>query len=321
MNNTMIDKDSGDINAPVGRMEWLRADTIRPWKHQRDLSKAAAVKIARDFDPDTLGTLTITRRDGVNYLLDGQHRLVAIKDVLGWGEQNVPCVVYEGLTDQQEAKLFTAQAIGMRRSLPPLHSLYVDYHAGVDHAQQLVATVERCGLRMGWKGNSKTSNSLSAARALLFVAERYGQHRLQVVLEILRDSLGPSSRAYSSDFIRGLIAFHVRFADRYSKADLIERLRATGIAGLARMGAEQQAANGGARDVCTGRAILKVYDRNRSTRRLGQWPENFIDPSVTESRLARAQITNQKNIALGQPGPGGKRRSTDFPRASDTAAD
>lgn len=304
----MLDTDRNEINAPVGRMEWLRADTLRPWAHQRDLNKAAVNKIARDFDPDTLGTLTVTRRDGINYLLDGQHRLAAIRDVMGWGDQNVPCVVYEGLTDEQEAKLFNGQAPGKRRALAPLHAMYVAYQSGDERAKAIVQVVERAGLAMAWasaNGGGGANNAIAAASALGRTFDLYGAYRTQVVLELLRDGLGPTSRAYTGDMIQGTMAFWLRYQEMAVRAEMLARLRAAGVVGVLREATNMRAAVSGSMPDSVGRAIHKIYNHGRSARRLPEWPEKFVAPDVKAAGHRRSRDTIKSDFAAGIRKPTG----------------
>lgn len=54
--------------------------------------------IVRDFDPAKLGVLVVSHRpDGTYSILDGQHRLTALRK-LGFAAAN--CIVLEGMTIQ-----------------------------------------------------------------------------------------------------------------------------------------------------------------------------------------------------------------------------
>lgn len=297
-----LDADRNEINAPVGRMEWLRADTIRPWEHQRDLSKAAVNKIARDFDPDMLGALTVTRRGGINYLLDGQHRLAAIRDVLGWADQNVPCIVYEGLDDQQEAKLFNGQAPGNRRQLSKLHALYVAFQAGDPDAIRLNGTVERSGLVIGWLKGGAANDSVVAVGALQDVARTLGHYRLGTILDLLRAGLGPQGRAYSGDLIRGMGAFLVRYEDTYSRDEMIERLRRAGLDAVTRQASNIRAALGAGSAASYGRALHQLYNKARpegSAKRLTEWQDNVVDPEIKATAIEVMTRMTRRDFEMG----------------------
>lgn len=72
---------------------------------QRQLNQARVDRLAAEFDLEQLGTPTVSERDGAYYIIDGQHRVEALRQ-MGWGDQQVQCWTYVGLTEQEEADKF-----------------------------------------------------------------------------------------------------------------------------------------------------------------------------------------------------------------------
>jgi hypothetical protein len=73
--------------------------------YQRDLDTRRAVEMAGTFDRRLLGVLDVSRRDDGRYaILDGQHRHATVVAVTPLA--HVVCNVYEGLTVEDEARLF-----------------------------------------------------------------------------------------------------------------------------------------------------------------------------------------------------------------------
>ena len=103
-------KKAGDIAPAVSErthQEWVPLATLLiDRRYQRPVNLRRVTKMAATFDPDALGTLTVSRRDdGTNYVLDGQHRVEALR-AMGWGDQLAPALVYTGLTLIEEARIF-----------------------------------------------------------------------------------------------------------------------------------------------------------------------------------------------------------------------
>lgn len=74
--------------------------------YQRTLKPARVNEIRRHLDLDMLGVVWVSRRaNGSLYVLDGQHRVRALVDE-GLGDYPLDCKVYEGLTEDQEARVF-----------------------------------------------------------------------------------------------------------------------------------------------------------------------------------------------------------------------
>lgn len=71
----------------------------------RDVRQSHVNDIVRHFRPELVQVLTVNHRDGVLRLIDGQHRYLALREL---AIESALCVVFEELTDEQEADLFVA---------------------------------------------------------------------------------------------------------------------------------------------------------------------------------------------------------------------
>lgn len=72
----------------------------------RPINNTWVAKTADHFDPSLIGVLVVSKRtDGSLVIVDGQHRYLVMRRV-GWNGHRVVCAVIEGLTLQDEAKLF-----------------------------------------------------------------------------------------------------------------------------------------------------------------------------------------------------------------------
>src|SRR5688500_2367601 len=72
---------------------------------QREINPARVDYIPRNFDPEDLGNPNVSQRSGLDSIIDGQHRVEALK-VIGWEDQQIQCCCYDGLTEQEEAERF-----------------------------------------------------------------------------------------------------------------------------------------------------------------------------------------------------------------------
>src|SRR5262245_5144946 len=104
----------------AGTPRWVHADRliVAP-EYQRPRREVLIRKIKKEFDPDALVALVISKReDGTLVIMDGQQRWTALME-MGWGDQQVPAVVYEGLTVEEESLLFY-RVNGTRSRLRPM---------------------------------------------------------------------------------------------------------------------------------------------------------------------------------------------------------
>lgn len=82
---------------------------------QRVFIKSHVQKIVDNFDPKQLQPIVVSHRDGCYYIVDGDHRTAAVRIKFG-REHLMNCMVVEGLTETEEAKLF----IDLNKNRKPL---------------------------------------------------------------------------------------------------------------------------------------------------------------------------------------------------------
>src|SRR3974390_904680 len=96
----------------AARLRWVPLAQLRvnPLA-QRDLNPARVAKLAAAFDPELMDAPTVNHRGDLYYLIDGQHRIAALKLWMpSWEKdgQQVQCWMYEGLSEAEEAERFLA---------------------------------------------------------------------------------------------------------------------------------------------------------------------------------------------------------------------
>jgi hypothetical protein len=73
---------------------------------QRRLDLRRVARMVADFQPQALGTITVSRRDDGSYhIIDGQHRVMAAREARG-ESFSISARVFEGLSIRDEAGLF-----------------------------------------------------------------------------------------------------------------------------------------------------------------------------------------------------------------------
>ena len=74
--------------------------------YQRPVSDPAVDRLVREWDPRLLTPLAVSYREGRYNLVDGQHRICAMRKKNGGKDVTTLCRVYRGLTYEQEAELY-----------------------------------------------------------------------------------------------------------------------------------------------------------------------------------------------------------------------
>ena len=84
-------------------------------KYQRNLSKAHIANAAANFDPYQINPVKVSRRDGVNYVFNGQHTIEIVALVSGSRDTPVWCMIYDELVYEHEADIFANQQKFVKR--------------------------------------------------------------------------------------------------------------------------------------------------------------------------------------------------------------
>ncbi|MFE2128630.1 DUF6551 family protein [Streptomyces amritsarensis] len=118
-----------------------------------------------------LPAIVSLRDDGRYYLLDGQHSTEVAVNKEG-PDFRRDCMVYEGLTPEQEAKLFLA-ANRDRKAVKPFDIFRVSITAGDPRNTRILKEVESCGLGLS---GSTSANRIGAVQALIAIAAMDERH-------------------------------------------------------------------------------------------------------------------------------------------------
>ena len=74
--------------------------------YQRPVETEDVDKLIAKWNPCLLTPIVVSFRDSNFNVVDGQHRIAAMRKMAGGGDVIVPCIIYTGLTYEQEAELY-----------------------------------------------------------------------------------------------------------------------------------------------------------------------------------------------------------------------
>lgn len=242
-----------------------------------DQARRRVDAIVRDFDPDKLGYLTVSRRDqnGTYVVLDGQHRVAALRR-LGYDDQKVECRVYEGLTAQQEADIFLG--LNTVRTMSAIHQLLAGIAAGRQPEADIARIVESLNLRIG---DQCADGQIAAAKALRVV---YGGGRvrrvkpeshpklLQATLRLILSTWGRQQDALAGQIIEGVGFFLARYGSDVEVSVLVEKLAKNGTPNkLIGEGRALRSAHDLTLSSAIAWRITDIYNKGRVKNRLASW--------------------------------------------------
>jgi hypothetical protein len=216
--------------------------------------------IVDDFMPAMIGTLIVNHRGDAMYVIDGQHRLQALRRL---GIKDVPCVVYEGLSRAEEAKLF-AKLQTERRRIRPSQRFQAEVVAKNHRALEIRKVLDSVGVEIADVGGRLLApHEISAVVALERIFDAHGAEWLEEVLTIIRMGFPEEKGALSNDIVLGVSMFLA--TENPDKERLVRNLgKVTAWDLKSRANALRQGRGvGGGSPAYMAEAIASVYRRRR----------------------------------------------------------
>lgn len=173
--------------------------------YQRQPSARRVERIAAGFDTAKLGILIVNdRQDGTYAMLDGQHRLSALR-TLGYTDAN--CLVLAGLTLEQEADYYRRQ--NENHANLNNYDLYLaGVVAGDPHYLKLKETLGRYGYRAH---NTSAPKNVTAIAAVTKIVELYGFDVLDRTFAYICAAWDGDGTAVRREMLAGIADFAARF--------------------------------------------------------------------------------------------------------------
>lgn len=258
----------------TGRRAWVAiTDTEVSPLAQREFKQWRVDHLVANFDPEQIGTPVVNHRDGKYFIIDGQHRIAAMRAV-GWGDQSVECEVYEDLTEAQEAEMF------LKRNDTLAVTAFDKFRISVRAGRRPEIDVERIIRDQGLRVARKGPGAIRSPATLVKVYQNHGG-------QVLTAAIGTAYAAYGdlgleSRVIHGLGLMLSRYTD--GTVDL-ERLATKlgelhlGVDGLIQAAWKIREKSGTAFTVSIAAAAVDAYNTGLSARkRLPSWWRSESDP-------------------------------------------
>ena len=234
---------------------------------QRDLRPARVSRLAAVFDLEQMGAPTVSARVGWYYLIDGQHRIAALKQWLGtWQDQQVQCWTYEGLTEAQEAEVFLK--LNDVLAVPAFAKFQVSVQAGRPGEADVDRIVRALGLRIA---PGRAGGGICAVATLRRVYARGGAAVLSKALRIIRDAYGEAG--LDGPVIDGIGLLCQRYDGQLVEQRAVDRLAAAhgGVSGLRSRAGQLRQTTGNAMAQCVAAAAVEVINRGPGGTKLPSW--------------------------------------------------
>lgn len=254
----------------AGEQKWCRLGNTRVVQDaQRPLNPKKVAMLVAEFDIDHIGIPIVSERDGNFYIIDGQHRIEALKQWLGegWQDQQVLCHVYHDLNEQEEAEKFLRH--NDARAVSAFDKFRTGVTAGRDLEVQVKRVVESQSLCIS---NQKgVAGAISCVTTLCKVYKHGGPQTLARTLRIVRDAYGDAGLEQA--VISGIGLLCERYNGKLEEKTAITKLGGAhgGVAGLLGQAEVLRRQTGTDKANCVAAAAVDIINAKRGGTKLPSW--------------------------------------------------
>lgn len=154
--------------------------------YQRPVDEKEVDRLIREWDDRLLDPLVVSFRDGKFYVVDGQHRVAAMRKMNGGKEVMVPCTIYSGLTYEQEAELcYKLDKAKKRLTLAQATNALAESGTDAD-IRNVKSLIEANGFVWALSRRSGAANEIGSIRALMKSWRALGDAEFSRMLVLLR---------------------------------------------------------------------------------------------------------------------------------------
>ena len=254
-------------------------DLVSNQDYQRTLSLHHVKKAANHFDLYQINPVKVSRRDGINYVFNGQHTVEIVATVSGSRETPVWCMIYDDLEYDHEADIFANQ-MKYVKPLLPYEIFMANVEAGNNKQLLIKQLVESYNLSIT---SSAVPGGVCAISTLESIHDKYGIQMLDRVLKIIVNTWEGVPQSFSSGIMKGIVKLIDAYGDELKEDAFIDRLSKVSPKELIRTAKERRAGSMGYAE-----AMLIYY--NRKTRNALSWGKLYAHKKKNSAWVPLSEV-------------------------------
>lgn len=260
MTNTMALTDDQRKCIPDVSFELIPIkDLVSNQDYQRELSEVHIRKALEEFDVYQLNPVKVSRREGVNYVFDGQHTAEIVAAASHSRDTPVWCMVYNDLEYKEEAHIFADQKKHVKALAP--YEIYVAHLEAGDEKQVMIDTVIKSyGLTIS---KNLQANTVCAVTTLERIYDKYGHEVLDETLSLAIGTWEGENYSLSGSILMGIARIITTYGNAINKDVFKEQLGKTSVKSIIRTAKERQTGSMGYAE-----AMVIAYNGKKKQNRL-----------------------------------------------------
>ncbi len=236
-------------------------DLVSNQEYQRNISMIHVKKAVENFDLNQINPIKVSRRDGINFVFNGQHTAEIVAMASGSRETPVWCMVYDDLEYCEEADIFANQMKNVK-PLQPIEIFNANCEAGNEKELLIKGLVESYDLKIGI---SSSPGYICAVGTLESIFDKYGYDLLDRVLKLIIITWEGELKSFSSNILNGLARLVNVFGENIKDETFKDKLGGISIKELSKTAKERRAGSLGYAE-----AMLLAYNKRNKRPLNGQ---------------------------------------------------
>ena len=193
-----------------------------PAEYQRKLNIPNVEKMSAEFTELIANPPKVSYRDGHYFVFDGQHTIVTRRAMNGGQDLPIICKVYEGLTEEEEAMLFSRQT-GVSTPLTAGAELRAALVGKDPESLAFVKATESTGLQLGLD-SYRAPWKIICIRTAFKEYKAYGADLYKEALTMLAKGWEGDPDSLRSGILQGMVRFVALYQGEYDPERLVKRL-------------------------------------------------------------------------------------------------
>lgn len=250
--------------------------------YQRTLSMPHVRKTAEHFDLYQINPVKVSRRNGVNFVFNGQHTVEVIALVSGSRETPVWCMIYDDMDYKVEADVFANQQKCVK-PLTPYEIFMANIEAENEFQTAIKSLVESYGLVIG---KSKAQCTVCAVSSLEQIYKKFGFHVLDRSLRLCVGTWEGDANSLCAGMLKGIAKLIIAFGEEIKDDVFKAKVGANTARDICRLAKERKAG-------ATGYAEAMLIAYNYKTRKGLDWA-NLYAGKVTQKELPDTIVPDEE---------------------------
>ena len=205
-------------------------------EYQRSLSQMRIEKTAENFDLFQINPVKVSRRNGINYVFNGQHTIEIVALASGSRETPVWCMIYDDLCYEHEADIFANQ-MKFTKNLAPYEIFVANLEAKNQEQLMIRDLVESYGMKIS---SRRAPGHICAVSTLETIYFKYGYQVLNRVLRLIIGTWEGDSNSFSANIMNAVTKLCVVYKNQLKDEVFSEKLGAISIKQLTRTARERR---------------------------------------------------------------------------------